>query len=121
VSGHSALAVANGSRSGELRLIDVRDEDGELCRRVPLDRAQQLIDRGAGIPHIVRGELRMVRLKHVDGTRALLPHVQTWQREAQPISGAKTAYAHSHTAHEWNKRGSEAGALEARRRILRKS
>ncbi len=96
-----ALAVANGPRERELRLIDVRDEDGQLCRRVPLSRAQQLIDCGAAIPHIVKGELRKVSLRHVAGTKAVLPHVQTWCREKQQATGAKTEYAHSQTARRW--------------------
>jgi hypothetical protein len=114
VIGYPALAVANGSRSGELCLIDVRDEEGDLCRRVPLNRAQHLIACGAGVPHIVRGELRMVRLKHVNGTRAPLLHVQTWQREAQQISGAKTEFAHSRTARQWGVEVENAGDVNAR-------
>jgi len=92
---HPALAVANGSWSGEPRLIDVRDEDGQLCRRVSFIRAQRLIDCGAAIPHIVRGELRMVRLKHIHGAKGGLPHVHTWRREAQQHRGFRTEYGHA--------------------------
>jgi hypothetical protein len=104
VSRAPALAVANGPQERELRLIDVRDEDGQLCRRVPLIRAQRLIDCGAAIPHIVRGELRKVCLKHVNGTKAALPHLQTWCREKQQTTGAKTEYVHSRSAHQWNEK-----------------
>jgi len=95
MTGHSALAVANGSQSGELRLIDVRDEDGELCRRVPPERAQRLVDSGVGVPHLVRGELRMVRLKHVNGSKGMIMHVKTWRRQAQQYTGFRTEYSHA--------------------------